>query len=422
MSRTVCTVGRPGPASRSGGSAAVRLLGGGATAAGAAAPSRQRRARAPDLGQGAVEHSRLAGFSSRPGSRSSSGEMTISSAVVVEAERLGVAQVAGEGRLEVGQALEEAGDRRRPGRAGSGGRGSAAGASGARRRRRLRRGAPGWRARCRAGCAGGRRGLPGGAGRGDRRAPRGAPRSGSAAAARRRAARRSRAPGPRRRCAARSPRWPAAAGAGGGGSRSRRRGRARRAAPPPRPAGRRSRRRCRWRGAGRRGSRRGTGRRLTRVPALVLDPRDGLGDAGRSPPRIAASSCSKSAVSRPPRRRMASSSAMLPAPKVASWSSRATASRTLPSPARAIKPERRRRSPRSPRPRRSCRAGAATTSEGTRRKWNSWQRERMVAGTASISVVAKMNTRWGGGSSMILSRASKAWRERRWISSITTTL
>ena len=118
---------------------------------------------------------------------------------------------------------------------------------------------------------------------------------------------------------------------------------------------------------------------------------------------------------------MASSSAMVPEPKVASWSSRATASRTLPSPARAIK-----RSAASLASISSaaaiCRAGAETSSEGTRRKWNSWQRERMVAGTASISVVAKMKTRWGGGSSTILSRASKAWRERRWISSITTTL
>ena len=68
-------------------------------------------------------------------------------------------------------------------------------------------------------------------------------------------------------------------------------------------------------------------------------------------------------------------------------------------------------------------AGArASVAALTRRKWNSWQRDRIVAGTASISVVAKMKTRCGGGSSTILSSASNAWRDRRWISSSTTTL
>ena len=41
----------------------------------------------------------------------------------------------------------------------------------------------------------------------------------------------------------------------------------------------------------------------------------------------------------------------------------------------------------------SRRRWATTTGAGTRRKWYSWQRDRMVAGTASISVVAKMKTR-----------------------------
>ncbi len=112
---------------------------------------------------------------------------------------------------------------------------------------------------------------------------------------------------------------------------------------------------------------------------------------------------------------------MAPEPKVASWSSRATASRTLPSPARAI----RRRAvslAAMDSAAQISRSRPATSGDGTRRKWNSWQRDRMVAGTASISVVAKMKTRWGGGSSTILSRASKAWRDRRWTSSSTTTL
>ena len=106
---------------------------------------------------------------------------------------------------------------------------------------------------------------------------------------------------------------------------------------------------------------------------------------------------------------------------MASWSSRATESRTLPSPARAIS-----RSAVSlawiASDSQIVRRWAASAGDGTRRKWNSWQRDRMVAGTASISVVAKMKTRCGGGSSTIFSRASKAWRDRRWISSSTTTL
>ena len=46
-------------------------------------------------------------------------------------------------------------------------------------------------------------------------------------------------------------------------------------------------------------------------------------------------------------------------------------------------------------------------------RWNSrrWQRDRIVAGTLCSSVVARMNSRCSGGSSMILSRALNALSE-----------
>jgi hypothetical protein len=158
-----------------------------------------------------------------------------------------------------------------------------------------------------------------------------------------------------------------------------------------------------------------------RVPALVLELAAGAEPPPPSPATIAASRSWSSAVSRPPRRRAASSSSMRCRRR------RWRAGRAAP-PSRARCPRRRGRSgagrPRGAIPSASQMGArwAATSSAGTRRKWNSWQRERMVAGTASASVVAKTKTRCGGGSSTILSRASKAWRDRRWISSSTTTL
>ena len=54
-----------------------------------------------------------------------------------------------------------------------------------------------------------------------------------------------------------------------------------------------------------------------------------------------------------------------------------------------------------------------------RRKSKRWQRETMVAGTFWGSVVARMNTTWGGGSSRVLSRALKAELESLCTSSMT---
>ena len=53
-----------------------------------------------------------------------------------------------------------------------------------------------------------------------------------------------------------------------------------------------------------------------------------------------------------------------------------------------------------------------------RLKENRWQRERMVAGTLCSSVVARMNSKCSGGSSMIFSRALKASRESMCTSSM----
>ena len=47
-----------------------------------------------------------------------------------------------------------------------------------------------------------------------------------------------------------------------------------------------------------------------------------------------------------------------------------------------------------------------------------WQRDRMVIGIFSTSVVAKMNLTCGGGSSSVLSRALKAALDSMWTSSM----
>ena len=64
---------------------------------------------------------------------------------------------------------------------------------------------------------------------------------------------------------------------------------------------------------------------------------------------------------------------------------------------------------------------SATLRSGTRAKSKRWQRERMVSGSFCGSVVAKMNTRWGGGSSRVLSSAANASFESWWTSSMMTT-
>ena len=51
---------------------------------------------------------------------------------------------------------------------------------------------------------------------------------------------------------------------------------------------------------------------------------------------------------------------------------------------------------------------AIITSGSIRRRSKRWQRERTVTGTLRISVVAKMNFTWAGGSSSVFNRALKA--------------
>ena len=60
----------------------------------------------------------------------------------------------------------------------------------------------------------------------------------------------------------------------------------------------------------------------------------------------------------------------------------------------------------------------AISSARRRLNANLWQRERIVAGTFCSSVVARMNSRWAGGYSMILSRALNAAVESMWTSSM----
>ena len=60
--------------------------------------------------------------------------------------------------------------------------------------------------------------------------------------------------------------------------------------------------------------------------------------------------------------------------------------------------------PARPRPRRSGRNSAASASASTRRRSKRWQRDSTVTGTLRISVVAKMNFTWAGGSSSVFSK------------------
>ena len=66
--------------------------------------------------------------------------------------------------------------------------------------------------------------------------------------------------------------------------------------------------------------------------------------------------------------------------------------------------------PARPRPRRSARNMPASASASTRRRSKRWQRDSTVTGTLRISVVAKMNFTWAGGSSSVFSKALKALR------------
>ena len=97
------------------------------------------------------------------------------------------------------------------------------------------------------------------------------------------------------------------------------------------------------------------------------------------------------------------------------------ASRKAPSASRAISPA----AP-SVRERPSAPATWATRpamSSGLMRvKSYRWQRERMVAGTFWISVVARMKMTWAGGSSRVFSRALKAAVESICTSSMMYTL
>jgi len=61
---------------------------------------------------------------------------------------------------------------------------------------------------------------------------------------------------------------------------------------------------------------------------------------------------------------------------------------------------------------------AAMSRVGMLRKSNRWHRERMVAGSRSASVVAKMNFTCSGGSSRVLRRALKASLVSMWTSSM----
>ena len=103
--------------------------------------------------------------------------------------------------------------------------------------------------------------------------------------------------------------------------------------------------------------------------------------------------------------------------KASTWSKRESASRTLPSAARATLPsassETRTFSPSA-----TLRRWASSSRAGIMRKSYCWQRERMVSGILWYSVVAKMNFTRGGGSSSVLRSALKAPVDSMWTSSM----
>ena len=66
----------------------------------------------------------------------------------------------------------------------------------------------------------------------------------------------------------------------------------------------------------------------------------------------------------------------------------------------------------------ACSRRLLMVSSGMSWKLNCWQRLLMVAGTFWVSVVAKMNTTYSGGSSIVLRRALKALWLSMWTSSM----
>ena len=138
-------------------------------------------------------------------------------------------------------------------------------------------------------------------------------------------------------------------------------------------------------------------------------------------PAITASNKSKIRLrsARPKRRRTVSpSSFSVASPACAkARSSKDRASRAEPSAARAIKPL-------ASSPKATCSAAqtlsmsCAVSSSDRRRRSNRWHRDKTVTGTRRISVVAKINLTWGGGSSRVFNRPLKAAVESIWTSSI----
>jgi hypothetical protein len=61
---------------------------------------------------------------------------------------------------------------------------------------------------------------------------------------------------------------------------------------------------------------------------------------------------------------------------------------------------------------------AIITSGSIRRRSKRWQRDSTVTGTLRISVVAKMNFTWAGGSSSVFRSALNAFRDSMWTSSM----
>jgi hypothetical protein len=61
---------------------------------------------------------------------------------------------------------------------------------------------------------------------------------------------------------------------------------------------------------------------------------------------------------------------------------------------------------------------ATSLSASMRRRSKRWQRDRIVTGTLRISVVAKTNLAWGGGSSSVFRKALNAFSDSMWTSSM----
>ena len=110
-------------------------------------------------------------------------------------------------------------------------------------------------------------------------------------------------------------------------------------------------------------------------------------------------------------------SVMRPSENAATWSNRVYASRIEPVASRAIQ-SRAPSSASTPMSPAALPRSLSITSSVKSLKLKCWQRLLMVAGTLWSSVVAKMNTMYGGGSSMVLRSALKALFESMCTSSI----